>query len=171
MWHLSHELAKRNCKVTIICEKSHQNISNSAIQVIEIGQFKRKPRWLQYWRFAHYVEKKVQLLRSKKFIVFHSHERSISHDITTFHTMPFATIKDKSWWKLISIRVWAYLKLEKQELGASHNQTVRIIPVSRVLANAIQIRLLRIMIECWCVLVKQKSGAVVGGHTRAVNKI
>ena len=33
------------------------------------------------------------------------------------------------------------------------------------------VRLLRIMIECWCVLVKQKSGAVVGGHTRAVNKM
>ena len=37
VWHLSHELAKRNCKVTIICEKSHKNISHSDIQVIEIG--------------------------------------------------------------------------------------------------------------------------------------
>ena len=138
VWHLSHELAKRNCKVTIICEKSHQNISHSDIQVIEIGQLRQKPRWLLYWRFAHYVEKKVQSLRLKQFIVVHSHERSISHDITTFHSMPFATIKDKSWWKLISIRVWAYLKLEKQELGGFDNQTVRIIPVSRVLENAIR---------------------------------
>lgn len=139
VWNLSHELAKRNCKVTIICEKSHQKISNPDIQVIEIGQLKQKPRWLLYWRFANQVDVLVQSLRSKKSTVVHSHERSISHDITTFHSMPFATIKDKAWWKLISIRVWAYLKLEKQELGdgLSH-QNIRIIPVSKVIANAIR---------------------------------
>jgi len=31
--------------------------------------------------------------------------------------MPFATIKDKGWWKRISIRAWSYLRMEAQELG------------------------------------------------------
>ena len=138
VWHLSHELAKQNCKVTVICEKSHQKIAHPDIRVIEIGQLKQKPRWLLYWRFANHVENIIQSLRLNKLIVVHSHERNITHDVTTFHSMPFATIKDKSWLRLISIRVWAYLKLEKQELGGFSHQNVRIIPVSGVIANAIQ---------------------------------
>jgi UDP-glucose:(heptosyl)LPS alpha-1,3-glucosyltransferase len=138
VWHLSQELSKRNCKVTIVCEKAHQITSNTDIRVIEIGQLKQKPRWLLYLRFAKQVDQVVQSLKSKEHLVVHSHERSISHDITTFHSMPFATIKDKGWWKLISIRAWTYLKLEKQELGGFNHQAVRIIPVSKVIAKAIQ---------------------------------
>jgi UDP-glucose:(heptosyl)LPS alpha-1,3-glucosyltransferase len=138
VWSLSEELAKRNCSVTVICEKSHKKTSNSDIRVIEIGQLKQKPRWLLYWRFANRVEEVVQSLRSSQCIVVHSHERSISHDITTFHSMPFAIVKDKAWWKLLSIRVWVYLKLEKQELGGFSHQNVRIIPVSMVIAKIIK---------------------------------
>jgi UDP-glucose:(heptosyl)LPS alpha-1,3-glucosyltransferase len=138
VWHLSHELTKRNCKVTVICEKSHQATSNTDIEVIEIGQLKQKPRWLLYWRFAKHIDTVVQSFKSKGHVVVHSHERSISHDITTFHSMPFATIKDKSWLRLISIRALVYLRLEKQELGGLSHQNVRIIPVSGVIANAIR---------------------------------
>ncbi|MEN9931161.1 MAG: hypothetical protein RL604_1408, partial [Pseudomonadota bacterium] len=96
VWHISHELAQKNCLVTVICEKSHKSPDYQNINIIEIGQLKQKPRWLMYRRFAKKVDAVIQTLGAQNFVI-HSHERSISHDITTFHSMPFATIKDKGW--------------------------------------------------------------------------
>lgn len=138
VWHISHELALQNCSITIICEKSHAKNTSNNISVIEIGQLRQKPRWLLYWRFAKHVQEIIESLRLNKHLIIHSHERSISHDITTFHSMPFATIKEKSWWKLISIRVWTYLYMERRELGGFKSQPVIVIPVSEVISKAIQ---------------------------------
>lgn len=137
VWHLTNELAQKKCAVTVICEKSHTTETSQNIRVIEIGQFKKKPRWLMYLRFANHAEKIIKSLRIEKNLIVHSHERSISHDITTFHSMPFASIKEKPWWKLLSTRVWAYLKMEKRELGGFKGQSVTVIPVSDVIAKAI----------------------------------
>jgi UDP-glucose:(heptosyl)LPS alpha-1,3-glucosyltransferase len=56
--------------------------------------------------------------------------------------MPFASIKDKGWWKRISIRAWSYLRMEAQELGIEAKtgslKNLKIIPVSSVIATAIQ---------------------------------
>ena len=49
--------------------------------------------------------------------LIHSHERISSHDITTFHSSPFATVLDNPWWKLISLRIAMQLFLEKRELS------------------------------------------------------
>lgn len=141
VWHISHELAKKNCLVTVICEQSHKTTGHQNINIIEIGELKQKPRWLMYRRFAKKVDDVIQTLGAKNYVI-HSHERSISHDITTFHSMPFATIKDKGWWKRLSIRAWSYLKMEAQELGietkAGLLKDLKIIPVSSVIAKAIQ---------------------------------
>jgi UDP-glucose:(heptosyl)LPS alpha-1,3-glucosyltransferase len=141
VWHISHELAKKNCLVTVICEQSHKVPDHQNINIIEIGQLKQKPRWLMYRRFAKKVDAVIQTLGAQNFVI-HSHERSISHDITTFHSMPFASIKDKGWWKRISIRAWSYLRMEAQELGIDATtgqiKDLKIIPVSSVIATAIQ---------------------------------
>ena len=141
VWHLSHELAKKNCLVTVICEQSCHAPDHPNIKIIEIGQLKQKPRWLMYRRFAKKVDDVIQELGAENFVI-HSHERSISHDITTFHSMPFATIKDKGWWKRLSIRAWSYLRMEAQELGidvtTGRTKDLKIIPVSSVIATAIQ---------------------------------
>ena len=141
VWHLSHELAKKNCLVTVICEQSCYAPDHSNIKIIEIGQLKQKPRWLMYRRFAKKVDDVIQELGAENFVI-HSHERSISHDITTFHSMPFATVKDKGWWKRLSIRAWSYLRMEAQELGidvtTGQTKDLKIIPVSSVIATAIQ---------------------------------
>jgi UDP-glucose:(heptosyl)LPS alpha-1,3-glucosyltransferase len=42
-----------------------------------------------------------------------------SHDITTFHGSLFATVLEKPWWKLISLRIAMQLFLEKRELANS----------------------------------------------------
>jgi UDP-glucose:(heptosyl)LPS alpha-1,3-glucosyltransferase len=137
VWHLSHALAERNYRVTIICEKSHEATAASNIEVIETGLLPPKPRWILYWRFASKVEAVVQSLLSHGQCIVHSHERSITHDLTTFHSMPFAGVKDKSIWRQLSIRVWAYLRMEARELGAPPNPVVCVVPVSAVIAKAI----------------------------------
>ena len=136
VWHLSHALALLNYRITIVCEKSHEATASN-IEVIEIGLLPPKPRWILYWRFAKKVEAVVQSILSNGQCIVHSHERSISHDLTTFHSMPFAGIKDKSIWRRLSIRVWAYLRMEAREIGAPPNPAVCIVPVSAVIANAI----------------------------------
>lgn len=138
VWHLSHALASPAIRITIICEKVHAKTNSDHIHIIEIGQIRQKPRWVMYWRFANLVEKQIQALGLNQNSVIHSHERSITHDMTTFHAIPFATIKEKSWFKQVSIRVWAYLKMERRELGGLPNQNVSIIPVSRSIAISIE---------------------------------
>lgn len=135
VWHLSHALAEHNYRITIVCEQSHAVTVASNIEVIEIGLLPPKPRWVLYWRFANKVEAVVQSIQGQ--YIVHSHERCISHDLTTFHSMPFAGIKEKSIWRRLSIRVWAYLRMEARELGVPPNPTVCIVPVSAVIANAI----------------------------------
>ena len=137
VWHLSHALAENNHRVTIVCEKSHAVTAASNIEVIETGLLPPKPRWILYWRFANKVEAVVQSILSRTQCIVHSHERCISHDLTTFHSMPFAGIKDKSIWRRLSIRVWAYLCMEARELGAPPNPAVCIVPVSAVISRAI----------------------------------
>lgn len=138
VWHLSHALASPTIQITIVCEKAHTKTNADHIRIVEIGQLRQKPRWVMYWRFANLVEKQIQALGLNPNSVIHSHERSITHDMTTFHAMPFATIKEKSWFKQISIRVWAYLNMERRELGGLPNQTVAVIPVSRSIAHSIE---------------------------------
>jgi UDP-glucose:(heptosyl)LPS alpha-1,3-glucosyltransferase len=137
VWHLSHALALLNFRITVVCEKSHSMTVASNIEVIETGLLPPKPRWILYWRFANKVETVVQAIRRQSDCIIHSHERCITHDLTTFHSMPFAAIKEKSIWRRLSIRVWAYLRLEARELGAPPHPPVRIVPVSTVIANAI----------------------------------
>ena len=137
VWHLSHALALLNYRITVVCEKSHEATAASNIEVIETGLLPPKPRWILYWRFANKVEAVVQSIRHQGECIVHSHERSISHDLTTFHSMPFAAIKERSIWRRLSIRVWAYLRMEARELGAPPNSAICIVPVSAVIAKAI----------------------------------
>jgi UDP-glucose:(heptosyl)LPS alpha-1,3-glucosyltransferase len=137
VWHLSHALAEHNYRITIVCEKAHEVTTASNIEVIETGLLPPKPRWILYWRFANNVEAVVQSILSRSQCIVHSHERCISHDLTTFHSMPFAGIKDKSILRRLSIRVWAYLRMEARELGAQPYPPVHIVPVSTVIADAI----------------------------------
>jgi UDP-glucose:(heptosyl)LPS alpha-1,3-glucosyltransferase len=137
VWHLSHALALLNYRITIVCEQSHEATAASNIEVIKTGLLPPKPRWILYWRFARKVEAVVQSIRLQSECIVHSHERTINHDLTTFHSMPFAGVKDKSIWRRLSIRVWAYLRMEARELGAPPNPAVCIVPVSAVIAKAI----------------------------------
>jgi UDP-glucose:(heptosyl)LPS alpha-1,3-glucosyltransferase len=65
VWHLSHALAQRNYRITIVCEKAHEVTTASNIEVIETGLLPPKPRWILYWRFANKVEALVHSILSR----------------------------------------------------------------------------------------------------------
>jgi UDP-glucose:(heptosyl)LPS alpha-1,3-glucosyltransferase len=65
--------------------------------------------------------------------LIHSNERVNVQHVTTIHGPPFASVRDKPWWKRASIRVAAQLFLERREL---HNAQV-IIPNSQIIKEQI----------------------------------
>jgi len=113
VWELTKELNKLGHHVTVICERCHVE-KPAGIDVYELGEIAVRPRWLAQLRFSRRVTAWLKAHPSHGLI--HSHERMSGHQITTFHGPPFATIYEKSFWRLLSIRVWARLYLEWREL-------------------------------------------------------
>ena len=127
VWELTLQLQKRGYAVTVVCERCHTD-KPAGITVIELGEVAPRPRWLAALRFnqrlLHWLAANPQAGR-----LVHSHERISSHDITTFHGPPFATVFEKSWWKWISLRVVMQLFQERRELS----QASLIVPNSEII--------------------------------------
>lgn len=115
VWELTLQLHKLGHQVTVICERCHAE-KPEGITVIELGEIVQRPRWLAAIRFdrrlVHWLVAHPQPDNS----LIHSHERISSHDLTTFHSPPFATVFEKPWWKKVSLRVVMQLFLERREL-------------------------------------------------------
>ena len=129
VWETARELVKLGHQVQVICE---QNLAepNSDIAVHELGRMHYRPRWLYYWRFSRRVDAWLKANPQPGWLI-HSNERVGVHDVTTFHGPPFASVRDKPWWKKISIRVVAQLWLERRELRVAK----RIVPNSDIIAK------------------------------------
>ncbi len=84
----------------------------------ELGEIAPRPRWLSLLRFGKRVAHWLSLNPHPGFVV-HSNERLAAHDVTTFHGPPFATVRDKPWWKKISLRIAMQFYLERRELKAA----------------------------------------------------
>lgn len=133
VWELTRELSGLGHRVTVLCERCHVE-KPSGIEVVELGETAKRPRWLSQVRFSLRVTRWVEENPCPSRVI-HSHERVGVHDVTTFHGPPFATIYEKGWWRFISLRVWVRLYLERREL-----QTARVIVpnssfISRQLAH------------------------------------
>jgi UDP-glucose:(heptosyl)LPS alpha-1,3-glucosyltransferase len=89
-----------------------------------------RPRWLYYWRFGRRVEKWLRTHPQPGWLI-HSHERVGVHDITTFHGPPFASVRDKPWWKKVSLRVAMQLYMERRELRVAQS----IVPNSEIISR------------------------------------
>jgi len=129
VWETARELVKLGHQVQVICE---QNLAepNSDITVHALGRMRYRPRWLYYWRFSRRVEAWLKANPQPGWLI-HSNERVGVHDVTTFHGPPFASVRDKPWWKKISIRVAVQLWLERRELRVAK----RIVPNSEIIAK------------------------------------
>lgn len=114
VWEITRELRDLGHQVEVLCEVCLADKPDGVI-VHELGTIAPRPRWLALLRFGNRVANWLKTNPHQRFLI-HSHERLSSHHVTTFHGPPFATVFDKSWWRLISLRVAMQLFLEKREL-------------------------------------------------------
>ncbi len=124
VWNVTHELRDLGYQVEVLCEVCPGEKPNGIV-VHELGAAAMRPRWRAHMQFANAVKTWLQANPRPGWLI-HSHERVNCHDITTFHGSPFATIFEKSWWRLISLRVAMQLFLERRELSVAK----RIVPNS-----------------------------------------
>jgi UDP-glucose:(heptosyl)LPS alpha-1,3-glucosyltransferase len=117
VWELTLQLRQLGHRVTVICERCHTLVPQG-ISVIELGEVSPRPRWISALRFSHRVANWLAA-NPQTGSILHSHERIHSHDITTFHSTIFATVKEKPWWRLISLRIAMQLYLERRELSVA----------------------------------------------------
>ena len=126
VWELTHALSKLGINVTVICEKCFTKPELN-IKVIELGEVKPKPRWLAMLRFSRNVRKWNN--SSGKDYLFHSHERTGIHQITTIHG-PSIKNRKKKLLDFLSIRIKAWEWLEKREVLG--RQVLRVLPNSEL---------------------------------------
>lgn len=136
VWNLSHELLSLGYKVSVICEKSAAGYS-PLIEVLEIGQSIKKPRWLVYYLFRIKVSK-IQAEKFSSNSIIHSHERSLNHDITTIHSDLFKVKFLLE--KFISIKVFIYTFLERKEIFGDKITRPYVVPVSNNLKRDLILR-------------------------------
>lgn len=130
VWETTHELVKLGYEVQVICEVCLAEPS-VGIVVHQLGRMRyHRPRWICYWRFSRRVDAWLKTNPQPGWLI-HSHERVGVHDVTTFHGPPFASVRDKPWWKKVSIRIAAQFWLERRELRV----TKAIVPNSDIIAK------------------------------------
>jgi UDP-glucose:(heptosyl)LPS alpha-1,3-glucosyltransferase len=129
VWELSRELHRQGHRITVICERCHAELPEG-IRVIELGESATRPRWLSLLRFGARAKAWLDANPEPRRLV-HSHERLGVHHLTTFHATPFATVFEKGFHRLISIRVWMHLYLERRELRMARD----IVPNSPLIKN------------------------------------
>ena len=135
VWELSGELAAVGHQVTVLCEELCSDAAPEGVEVVSLGTIRKKPRWLAHLRFSKRVANWLTTHPEYQHHIIHSHERTNVHQFTTFHGPPFARVKDKAWWKRISLRIMANLYLEKRELSGP--QVKAVIPNSRLIAETL----------------------------------
>lgn len=133
VWELTLELAKKGHQVQVLCETCVTE-KPPGIVVHELGTMFYRPRWLYYWRFSRRVKKWLSMHPQSGWLI-HSHERVDVHHVTTFHGPPFASVRDKPWWKKISLRIFMQCYMERRELRVAHCIVPNSIVISRQLAH------------------------------------
>lgn len=128
VWEVTRELAMLGHEVEVVCERCHAEPLQE-ILVHELGEIAPRPRWLSLLRFGRRVTSWLAAHPRPGFII-HSNERLDVHHITTFHGPPFATVRDKPFWKRVSLRVAMQFYLERRELRSARY----IVPNSTVIS-------------------------------------
>lgn len=127
VWELTRELAAQGHLVTVVCARCHVALPHG-ITVVELGDIRPRPRWIAYLRFSRQVATWLSEHPHPDWVI-HSHERIGVHHATTFHGPPFASVRERPWWKKLSLRIWAQLYLERRELARAQ----AIIPNSEII--------------------------------------
>lgn len=129
VWELTHELRSLGHEVEVLCEVCLAEKPED-IAVYELGQIAWRPRWLSLLRFGWRAARWLKAHPHPGWLI-HSHERINMHHVTTFHGPPFASVFEKPFWRLLSLRVLMQLYLERREL----TRPLRIVPNSQVISR------------------------------------
>lgn len=113
--------------VQVLCERVVDDPGNDNLDIIELGESMKKPRWLAHLLFAKKVRKWAEEF-SHQNTVIHSHERIDCHHLTTLHSTLYNFPRRK---KSLSPRNWMNEYIEKRELSSISVQ--KIVPVSNLI--------------------------------------
>ncbi|OGS92735.1 MAG: glycosyl transferase family 1 [Gallionellales bacterium GWA2_59_43] len=133
VWEVTRELAALGHQVEVVCERCHAE-PPPGIKVHELGEIAVRPRWLALLRFGRRVARWLHD-NPRPDAVIHSHERLDSHHVTTFHGPPFATVRDRPWWKKLSLRIAMQLYLERREQRVARAIVPNSAVISKMLAH------------------------------------
>ena len=119
VWSLVHALLRQGVPVSVVTETMRPLLSHGdSPSVILVDPSRNGPSWVRLWRFS--VAVSMVLSKLPGAAVIHSHERTAIHHVTTFHGPPFALIHTYPFWRRWSLRVWAYLWMERREVCAAN---------------------------------------------------
>ena len=134
VWRLAHGLSEKGLMVSVVCEQVI-GIVSADIDVIQVEKSPEKPRWKSMLLFRL----RVDLLLKGRFqgqkIIVHSHERSISHHVTTFHGPPINEGDNLNWIRKLSPRIRGWMQMERHELLSPSVQCI--VPVSSKVEDAL----------------------------------
>lgn len=136
VWHLATELAALGEQVVVVCETCHE-APGDGVQVLQLGQALRRPRWIGYAVFSARVSRALTRSHLEDAIV-HSHERCADHHVTTFHSEPFNKGVKAGWIERFSPRKRAYRWMEAREVQGTGAREVRVVPVSGVIEASLR---------------------------------
>jgi UDP-glucose:(heptosyl)LPS alpha-1,3-glucosyltransferase len=131
---LTLALAALGQRVTILCESDEYAVSHTGVQVFELGNRYKKPRWLAQWGFSQRVSYYLDAHPDHEAII-HSHERTAVHHVTTFHGPPFLFRKSRAL-DFLSPRIHMWSYLERRELQGKQVQAV--LPNSPMIADQLK---------------------------------
>ena len=134
VWRLVHGLAERGFLVSVVCEQLMGEASPK-IDVIRVDKSPEKPRWKSMLLYRARVDVLLKEHFQGQKIIVHSHERSISHHVTTFHGPPIDANGNLNWIQKLSPRIRGWMQMERHELLSPHVQCI--IPVSSQVQEAL----------------------------------
>ena len=134
VWRLTHGLCERGLSVCVVCEQVVGEVS-ADIDVIQIEKSPEKPRWKSMRLFRARVDSLLKDRFQGQKIIVHSHERALSHHVTTFHGPPINANGNLNWIQKLSPRIRGWMQMERHELLSPSVQCI--VPVSSKVEDAL----------------------------------
>ena len=134
VWQLAHGLSEKGLLVSVVCEQVVGEAS-ADIDIVHVEKSSEKPRWKSMLMFRVRVESVLKDHFQGQKIIIHSHERSLSHHVTTFHGPPINSGGNLNWIQKLNPRIRGWLQMERHELLSPSVQCV--IPVSSKVQDAL----------------------------------
>ena len=130
VWHLVHGLVEHGIRVSVVCEQVCET-PDDRIDLFEVDASPERPRWKSMLTFRARVDQKIRDVFSGQPVLIHSHERSLCHQVTTFHGPPIEPSKGLGWISRFNGRLTAWQQMERDELLPPNVQTI--LPVSSLI--------------------------------------